>query len=209
MNEIFEEIIDTKKYDYKIFFHIITSGFRRDYACFVQRLPHEESLNNKSVLPKILKPSIKLKILSDSEADGNKTKSAFDARSNATFNGLSLSLQVNEKINKIRSIRGNNSLLNKIKKQMELRRNFDEIFKEVETKTAEIERKMMENKFNTCKSSDKVMIYKSILGPSDDKAALKVTSYDGLGFNSEMKPNKLSKVSKLNKKVKVILPNIR
>ena len=88
----------------------------------MQRLPQEEALNKKSVLPKILKPSIKLKILSESEADGK----AYDPNSRAyATNGLSSSLEINEKMNKIRSIRGNNALLNKIKKQMELRKNFE------------------------------------------------------------------------------------
>jgi len=147
----------------------------------VQRLPHEQNLNKKSVLPKILKPTIKLKILSGSEADGI---ASYDVKN--TINGFSSSLQIKDKIDKIRSIRGNNALLNKIKKQMELRKNFEEIFKEVEKKTAEIDKKIMGNQINSCKSSDKVFINKNYLVSSYDKN-IKVIYYDYDTFKSDKK----------------------
>lgn len=169
----------------------------------MQRLPHEEALNKKSVLPKILKPSIKLKILSDSEADG---KAAFDLERAYASNVLSSSLEINEKINKIRSIRGNNAMLNKIKKQMELRRNLEEILKEVEKKTAEIDRKMMQqqDKVNSCKISDKVVINKTFIATADDKQ-FKVTNYDNNNNNKKA----FRSERKLSGNKKVLLPKIK
>lgn len=72
---------------------------------------------------------------------------------------------------------------------MELRKNFEKIFKEVEKKTAEIDKKFMNNKFNSCKSSDKVVINKNYLVSSNDKF-LKVTYYDSETFNTEKKKDR-------------------
>ena len=82
---------------------------------------------------------------------------------------------------------------------MEMRRNFEEIFKEVEKKTADIDRKIMESKLNRSKSSDKVVINKTYLASPNDKA-LKLTNYDKIELISERKQNK---------KANVLLPKIK
>ena len=69
---------------------------------------------------------------------------------------------------------------------MELRKNFEEIFKEVEKKTAEIDKKIMGNQINSCKSSDKVFINKNYLVSSYDKN-IKVIYYDYDTFKSDKK----------------------
>ena len=105
-------------------------------------------------------------------------------------------VEINEKINKIRSIRGNNALLNKIKKQMELRKNFEEICKEVEKKTFEYEKKNMENKNVNTLSADRVQVSKGFYSKGNSPMEkLRVT---GANYFSEEKTQKENKVLENN-----------
>ena len=61
--------------------------------------------------------------------------------------------KLNEKINRIKSDRGQNQILNKIKKNMEMRRNLEKIFIEIEQKNIEYENKMNEKPTNKTKDT--------------------------------------------------------
>jgi len=130
-------------------------------------------------LPKILKPGIKIKILSDSEKDGKKYFEEVD-----NYNNVETNEKVNQKINKIKSLRGNNVLISKLKKQIELRKHFEEIYKEVEKRSIEYETKFLGNKNSYIKNGDKLIISKTLIN-SNEKFSLDKLKITGIVYNHE------------------------
>lgn len=105
-----------------------------------------------------MKPGIKVKILSESEVGGKKSSNEINNLEN-TNSQFQFDADKLNQISKIRSLRGNNPLLHKIKKQMDLRKNFEEIYREVERKSLEYEKKLLENKLLISKSSSDKKVY--------------------------------------------------
>ncbi len=130
-------------------------------------------------MPKILKPGIKIKILSDSEKDGKKYFEEVD-----NYNNVETNEKVNQKINKIKSLRGNNVLISKLKKQIELRKHFEEIYKEVEKRSIEYETKFLGNKNSYIKNGDKLIISKTLIN-SNEKFSLDKLKITGIVYNHE------------------------
>lgn len=78
-----------------------------------------------------MKPGIKIKILSESEADKENNGSL---TTNQTYHELNKTADFPLNENEIKIIRNNNVLINRLKKHIDMRNKIDEFYKEIEKK---------------------------------------------------------------------------
>ena len=95
------------------------------------------------------KPGINIQILSDSEV--NQRSRLKEIKEIKEKERNLQDIYIFKRIQDIKNMQNTNQAVLRMKKQMEIKRNFEEIYKEVEQKTLEIEKKMFKNdtNFNT------------------------------------------------------------
>jgi hypothetical protein len=185
-----------------IFYKIFISGFIRDYSTF-SIFPN--NLNIKIQVPRVNKPGINIQILSDSEVN---LRSKLKEINEIKEKDQNLQDIYNYKrIQDIKNMQNNNQAILKMKKQMEIKRNFEEIFKEVEQKTLEFEKKIFgnysNNNTNININTNSILNKNNILQNDINLLGKSVKVFKTKNFISRN-----SKSVELNEKAKVIFPKI-